>query len=478
MGRTSPPAAIVAPTAKAITLNEFKSSDLPLRNFASSLYDTLGSDGLQSSTPENTPGLSELETPNSLADDLVPTPSSTMVEFDDDGRKDDGQPAMIMAAKVSQAYLRSRSTSGNSDTYSAGWTSTAHRSAGRKSRSTTRTPLSRTMADDSSSRATSRELVDRYLQGLPNIDPIKQLSLENTSLHQRIAGLQRVERDLLGENHALVSQMASTKRQNDLQRQKWRDDFRGREKAYKARIEALEERLALQDRELAQHATNRAREERQISDEEVKDWFTKRSCAWQAWVEDFVHRDPERIQSGIHPVQLLELCESVKSFVTLTDDGLPEELLEGDSATGVKAGHILLHAMLANFLISETIESPGWIFAALASSSNELESPSVINEDSMSPIGFRMDLAMWNNVAPPRSARFPPMSARILPDPPKSARQLPTMSTTPSLSLNTTGLAGSSNQGNAPSRAVMETFFRLLGNGTLETPSALLPTLS
>lgn len=387
-----------------------------------------------------------------------------MVEFDDDVPRDKGPGAMMMAAKVSQAYLRSRSTSVASDTHSTS-RSTAQGSVGRKSRSTARVHRGHTRGEESRTKTTSKELVDRYLQSLPSIDPVKELSLENTSLHQRISGLQRVERDLLAENHAFLQQLNAAKRQNDLQRRKWRDEYREREKSFRARIKSLEERIALQDREMAQYAAIRSREESQLSDDEVAAWFAERTAAWQAWVDDFVHPDPERIQSGIHPVQLLELCESVQSFVQLTDDGLPQELVGGDRPDGVKAAHVLLEAMLANFIISETLESPFWVFAALRSSGAELESPSAIKENSVSPIGFRMDLAMWNDVAPPRAAHAPPMSARIFPEPPKGARRIPSGTGTPDLSLNTKGLSGSSNQPKTPGRTTMEHFYRLLGNG-------------
>lgn len=466
MGRTSPPAAIVAFPANAKTPVE--PSDLPLRNFPISPNDSHRDADIPSSAAETTPGLSELETLNSLAEECLPTPSSTIVEFDDDVPRDKGPGAMMMATKVSQAYLRSRSTSVASDTHSTS-RSTAQGSTGRSSRSTARVHRGHTRGEDSRTKTTSKELVDRYLQSLPSIDPVKELSLENTSLHQRISGLQRVERDLLSENHALLQQLNSAKRQNDLQRRKWRDEYREREKSFRARIKSLEERVTLQDREMAQYAALRSHEESQLSDDEVAAWFAERTVAWQAWVDDFVHPDSERIQSGIHPVQLLELCESVKSFVQVNDDGLPQELVGGDGPDGVKAGHVLLQAMLANFIISETLESPFWVFAALRSSGAELESPSAIKENSVSPIGFRMDLAMWNNVAPPRGSHVPHTSAHILSEPPKGARHIPSGTRTPDLSLNTNGLCGSSNQPKTPGRTTMEHFYRLLGNG--ESPA-------
>lgn len=466
MGRTSPPAAIVALPGNAKTPVE--ASDLPLRNFPSSSNDGHRDADILSSAAETTPGLSELETPSSLAEEFIPTPSSTMVEFDDDVPRDKGPGALMMAAEVSQAYLRSRSTSVASDTHSTS-RSTAQGSVGRKSRSTARAHRGHTRGEDSRTKTTSKELVDRYLQSLPSIDPVKELSLENTSLHQRISGLQRVERDLLAENHAFLQQLNSAKRENDLQRRKWRDEYREREKSFQARIKSLEERIASQDCEMAQYAALRSHEQSQLSDDEVAAWFAERTVAWQAWVDDFVHPDPERILSGIHPVQLLELCESVKSFVQLTDDGLPEELVGGEGPDGVKAAHVLLQAMLANFIISETLESPFWVFAALRSSGAELESPSAIKENSISPIGFRMDLAMWNNVAPPRAAHIPPPSARILPAPPKVARHVPSGTKTPDLSLSTKDLGGSSSQPKTPGRTTMEHFYRLLGNG--ESPS-------
>ena len=463
MGRTVPPAAIVAPTSKSLAQIAPKASDLPLRNFLASLQHPTQDPNLPSTPPQDTPGLSELETPNSFTEDYIPTPSSTTAEFGD-GRKVTAPAAVMVASQISEAYLRSRSASRASELQASDMGSTP--GSVRKPRSTTRNQHERIRAAHSQSRAASRELVDRYLQGLPSIDPVRELSLENTSLQQRIAGLQRIERDLLTENHSLLQQLNSAKRQNDLRRRKWKEELQEKDKAYQTRIAALEESLARKDRELTHHVTIRSQKDLLLSDEQVTAWFATRASSWQAWVEDFVHHDPMRIQSGIHPVQMLELCESVSTFVRLKDEGLPEELVNGNGATGVKPAHLLLHGMLANFIISETLESPFWVFAALACCGVELESPSILTEDSMSPIGFRMDLATWHNVAPPRSSRLPPMSARLMSEP-QGGRPPAGVGGVPALTLNTKDLQSRASDASTPGRMVMENLYRLLGSGML-----------
>jgi hypothetical protein len=286
--------------------------------------------------------------------------------------------------------------------------------------------------------------------------------MENTSLQQRIAALQRVERDLLAENHEMVNQMTSLKRHHEARRKRWRDQFQEREKAFHARIQALEDRILRQDEELQRQRRTSPSSVPLISDDEIVEWFSARTRAWEEWADEFAHQDPKRLQSGLLPVQTIELCESVKSFIQLYDDGLPEELVNSDGDGGVKASQILLHGMLANFIIEETLQSPFWVFDVLSASGNDLESPSVVHANS--PIGFRVELALWSSVAPPRSARLPPKSAMLVKEP-LSARRLPPPATAvPSLTLHTAGLSGPPPP-EFPRKKEMENFYQLLSNG-------------
>ncbi|KAK1830927.1 hypothetical protein QBC39DRAFT_101242 [Podospora conica] len=452
MGRPSPLAAIMAPAATVVSPSDSKTSDLPLRNYP--VPDNTESE-LSSTAVDEPPGLSDLETPSSLLERGLETPSSTIVEFGDEECKESTPAALRMAVVVSQFYQQSQPypASGTSDARSSsrsvapGSHTGSTGSTARKSRSTSRTQQPKTRrSGDSRTRNQSQDRVNLYLQGLPVIDPVKELSLELTSLHQRISGLQRVERDLLSENQQLAHQMASLKRQQDSQRRKWRDEFREREKGFQARIQALEERLVTQDREMAQYATLRAKSDSQLSDGEVAEWFTKRTAAWDTWVGRFAHHDPERLQS-LHPVQLLEVCENVKTFVRLGDDGLPEELLDRDGTNGISAAHVLLHGMLANFIISETLESPFWVFSALSSNTTESSS----TNGPLSPMRFGMDLPSWKNPVPPRNAH-----------PPSSPRRMPGSCTTPTLTLDTKCVSSPTKPPLALGRSAMETVLGIL----------------
>jgi hypothetical protein len=293
-----------------------------------------------------------------------------------------------------------------------------------------------------------------------------ELVKENRSLNERIAALQRTERDLLHDNQELARRLSSTQRCHDTKRQKWKEELVNREKVYETRIKDLESRLARQEEEHARISVDRARETT-LNDAAITSWFATKTNSWREWVDDFAHRDPSRLQSGLHPLQLQELCEGVKPFVRLTDQGaLPEELLTPDN--GIRPARVLLQGMLANFIVSETLESPFWVLDVVSVDNLELESPSVPPSNSMSPIGFRMDLAMWNfSIAPPRDVRSP----RTMASPnnplaePQNTRKLPQLVTSaqpPSLSVAPkTHLLSQS----LPSRQAMERLYKVLSNG-------------
>jgi hypothetical protein len=290
---------------------------------------------------------------------------------------------------------------------------------------------------------------------------------ENRSLHQRIAALQRTETDLLNENQELAHRLSSTQRRHDTRRQHWKEELANRERGFEARIKDLESRLAEQEEELARITLDHSRATG-LSDTAITSWFAAKETTWREWVDDFAHRDLNRVQS-LHPLQLRELCHEVKHFVRLTDKGeLPEELLSPPDNDVMRTTPVLLHGMLANFIVSETLESPFWVFDVISTNPHELESPSVPSLNSMSPVGFRMDLAMWNfSIAPPRHVMSPrpmPMATDRLAEPQKG-RKLPRLVTSiqPS-SISSGPLAGLSGQ-DLPSRQAMESLHRMLSNG-------------
>jgi hypothetical protein len=296
------------------------------------------------------------------------------------------------------------------------------------------------------------------------------LARENRSLHQRVAALQRTERDLLNDNQELARRLAATQKRHDVRRQHWKEELVNREKVFEARIKDLESRLGRQEEELLRIALHRPTETA-LNDSTISVWFASKANTWRVWADDFAHRDPKRLQSGLHPLQLRELCDGVKHFVRLTDKGnLPEELLAPRSDDGTWAVRLLLQGLLANFIISEALASPFWVFDATSADALELASPSVPRLDSMSPIGFRMDLAMWNaSVAPPREVRSPrPLVMPLNPiAEPQDMRKLPRLVTSiqPPPSVPTCPVAGLLDD-NLPSRQAMEGLYRLLSKGT------------
>ncbi|KAL1844172.1 hypothetical protein VTJ49DRAFT_3828 [Mycothermus thermophilus] len=138
------------------------------------------------------------------------------------------------------------------------------------------------------------------------------------------------------------------------------------------------------------------------------------NAAWNNWATMFGHQDPNRLSSGLHPLQLKELCDAVKGFVRTTENGgLPAELVSGGSA----AISTLLNGMLAHYICAEIIKSPMWVF--VATSIGTLESPSIPPPKPLPylpPVAFRMDMTNFGDVAPlrpvpgptPGSPQFPP----------------------------------------------------------------------
>ncbi|AEO63694.1 uncharacterized protein THITE_2109227 [Thermothielavioides terrestris NRRL 8126] len=408
MARSPPPAAINVPMAAltASTTASKHSSDLPLRSYPS--------------PPESIadPGPGRRAT-SSLPAPPPDTPSSIVAEYGD-GTRDKVPSAAVIAEGVVKAYSRSRSRSGAS--------SQGHGRVRGASRSSTPTPR-RSPSEDRSRSLQRKEpqrrepspatqalndKVQRFLNSMSPSNDAEELVKENRSLHQRIAALQRTERDLLNDNQDLARRLSAAQKRHDAQRQKWKEALLNREKVFEARIKDLESRLARQEEELLRVALDRS-QETALSDAAIAAWLASRASSWRQWVDDFAHRDPNRIHSGLHPLQLRELCDGVKHFVRLTDSGeLPEDLLTPAGSDGLRAAKLLLHGMLANFIMSETLASPFWVFDVVSPDALDLESPSMPRLNSLSPVGFRMDLAMWNSsVSLPRDVRSPlPLDGR------------------------------------------------------------------
>ncbi|KAK3326702.1 hypothetical protein B0H66DRAFT_472613 [Apodospora peruviana] len=245
--------------------------------------------------------------------------------------------------------------------------------------------------------------VNRFLHQMAQQDPPnaeKELLQENRSLYQRISTLQRIEREMLAENQDLMRQYQALRQHHDIRRRQWRDDYRLREKAFATRLQQLKEQIAQQETQMLQMSrTHTKKIAPLLSDMDIVKWFADKDAAWYGWAKDNAFHDSSQLLSKLHPLQLEELCEGVKDFVKLTADGrLPDEILAG----GTEMVPTLLHGMVTNFICNEALASPFWVFSAIGV--NALESPSVAAQTSNSPVGFRMDLAMFSDIAPMRSA--------------------------------------------------------------------------
>ncbi|KAK3326701.1 hypothetical protein B0H66DRAFT_167823 [Apodospora peruviana] len=354
------------------------------------------------------------------------TLSSTLVEYGDEPKLD------LSAPGVANHIFRS-------------WTArtrTPHDDDSESQASTSTVTISQSQDISKSRLASNRRISDKVNTFLYNIgqllaDHDKEFITENRGLHQRIAALQRNERDLLKENQDLAQQLRTFQKQHDGRRRQWQDESR----QDKMRLKELEARLAQQE-DLSPTKPNSS--ELVVSDSQIIAWFAARGAAWRSWAEQYGYRDADRVQSGLHPSQQKELAREVQGFVHLTETGaLPEIILKNTSPSQSNIAHVLLHGMLANFIVLEAFHSPFWIFDALSGAGDlGLESPNVPHASSMSPVGFRMDLAMWNNVGALRSARHPQAMSAVLANQPALNESRPVAAAVPmhALTLDTTSI--------------------------------------
>jgi len=286
--------------------------------------------------------------------------------------------------------------------------------------------------------------------------------LENQSLLQRIAALQRTECDLLKENQDWARKCGSMKKHHAARNHQWKDDTTALER----RIRDLEAQNKQQYEQIQQMERSKLKYAiSTLSNEDITSWLTARNTARHNWVQEFGHSDPARIRSGLHPAQLFEVCQAVRGFVRQKEDGaLPDELVGSSGEEKQSATQLLLLGMLNNFIVSETLESPFWVFSAISHGAIELDSPCANYTNSMSPVGFRMDLAPWSNAAPLRSSRFPVHTGTKMQLHPISARHPPLLVT----SMRSPGLVGASLSGvgqSLPKKQEMENFLDFLRQG-------------
>ncbi|KAK1756710.1 hypothetical protein QBC47DRAFT_168655 [Echria macrotheca] len=316
------------------------------------------------------------------------------------------------------------------------------------------TPISKdhqvTRSPDNSNPQLVEERLSRYLQtvGQATGDPNKELARQNHGLHQRVAALQRNEQHLVKDNRDLNSHVASLMEKEDTQRRKMEDELR--EKAsLEARIKELEEQVASQNQRITRLTAQAGppRITMLMSDADVASWYETRAASWAAWVDEFVHSNPNRLDE-LHPIQQKEVYGNIQSFVRFTQDGKLPEPLAGSSEGTFNTAHLLLNGMLNDFIVTETLTSPFWVFEALSKQSFDLESPTVERgAGSASPIGFRMDLSGWNGSA----ANLAPLpSPFVVPAAPTTARSIsmlspgrapPMFSNFQPLNINTTDLS-------------------------------------
>ncbi|KAK4234095.1 hypothetical protein C8A03DRAFT_18939, partial [Achaetomium macrosporum] len=374
----------------ASTTASQQTSDLPLRNYP------CAPEPVGDSTPDVPPAAMSQST-SVLPTHLPETPCSMAAEYGE-GVKDTAPPAAVIAENIFRVYSGESRSRSEASSHRRGRVRGPVRSS---TPTPTRSPSAgrsrpRQRGELSPAAQTLNEKVQRFLRSMNTPSPTEELMKENRSLHQRVAALQRTELDLLNDNQDLAPRLASTQKRQETRRRQWKEELLNREKVFEARIKDLELRLARQEAELMRVALERTRETTALSDNAITSWFATKASAWRGWAEDFAHQDPNRVRSGLHPLQLRELCEGVKPSVRLTDKGeLPEGLLTPTGNDGVHTAQVLLQGMLANFISSEVFKSPFWVFNAISVSTLELESPSVPRLNS--PIGFRMDLAMWNS---------------------------------------------------------------------------------
>ncbi|KAK0652701.1 hypothetical protein B0T16DRAFT_455044 [Cercophora newfieldiana] len=304
----------------------------------------------------------------------------------------------------------------------------------------------------------------RFLSNLGQAtgDPNKELVQENRGLHQRVAVLQRTEQHLKKDNHELNSHVLSLQQSQEAQKRRFEDELRMKQAPLEARIRELEQQLAAQNERIFKLTLQpKPTSPRQapavvksaeaptsivsaISDADVASWFETRGASWASWVDEFAHDNASRMVE-LHPLQQQEVLSGVEKFIRLTEDRkLPEPLTSGGS---LNVTRLLLQGMLSDFIVTEALASPFWIFAALSKQSFDVESPTTsrYTSSSQSPTGFRMDYAMLSNVG-----LAPCPSPYIVPPAPTTARSISMLSPrhapphiTPlaSLNINTKGLS-------------------------------------
>lgn len=352
------------------------------------------------------------------------TPSSTVVEFGDISNGIPSATELIRA--FSQPRRRSRSASkaeakdSRQDRHrskSRGAPQSAHvEKEKERSMSSSRAVSKTREPNDARTRSAERstdaekglanERVAMFLQSMaprvPNpSDQDKVLKMENRGLYQRVAALQCVERELLAETQVLSRQLAADRQHHNARRQHYRDELRKKE----VQVRALEAKIRLLEGTLAPKL------DPLLADDEIASWFENHDTAWHAWAEEYGHRDPERLTTGLHPMQLSELHEGVCDFIQFTDEGkLPLDLWTG----GIDAVRTLLHGMLAHFICNEAFASPFWVFDA--TSIGVLESPATLPsmKGSLTP-AFRADFGLFSDISPMRpnmatsgSPHYPP----------------------------------------------------------------------
>ncbi|CCC13404.1 unnamed protein product [Sordaria macrospora k-hell] len=327
--------------------------------------------------------------------------------------------------------------------------------------------------------------VSRFLASMSstnNGDPDKELAIENRSLHQQLASLRRAEENLLAENQTIANQLTATqkefaqaKKDRALLERAWEEMLKEREEKYEAKkkffkqeqfIAMLEHKLTVhednlseQDGTISQLEAKVAEQEKQIaerderiaelekattpkksfksqpeqglvlSNSDISTWFSTRTAVWNSWVDEFTHPNVNRIIE-LHPVQQKELFRSIQKFIRLTQEGqLPPELLDSAKNDGANVTRLILYAMLANFITSEALLPPFWAFNALQRNDlAELTSPTLTRPGSMSPVGFRMDLASWECIPPLPAASYVPAGAEVYNQQPATARSVATLS--------------------------------------------------
>ncbi|KAK1830929.1 hypothetical protein QBC39DRAFT_259930 [Podospora conica] len=315
--------------------------------------------------------------------------------------------------------------------------------------------------------------ISKFLNSLGQAtnDSSKELSQENRNLQKRVVSLERNEQHLI----------KSMKEAQTAQRLQLEDELRKKQEALEARIKELEQAVVQKENRISELASQRPTAPcvgvvAGMSDADVATWYETRSSSWAAWVDEFAHDSSNRL-AELHPLQQHEVYEGIRGFVRLTDDGkLPAPLsLDNQGDSQLCSTRLLLLGMLSDFFVTETLESPFWVFSALSKQGFDLESPVLPRSESqayMSPMAFRLDLANWSNDETNKTtlASLPPPlpSPFNVPPAPTTARSIsmlsprhapPVFTPMSSLSVNTKCM---SLQYNLPARADMDDLLTLL----------------